>query len=940
MRAHAIPAPLLRTLLAGATLLLATGLFAATGSIASAQGQTSRELAGIAEEQALLQRQLQRLESTMEVLLDRIEAEGRSHTAELLRDALARLHERTTATEGRPELTAIERMDRAREAIEGRQLVQSLEHQAELISELEVLLGILLDRKNLESLEDSIRERRELEGQLDALADREDELQRATAELRESASNEAQQQLEAGLDQLIEEQRNLLRRSEQLGRESGTLALEQIEQELAELLRNQTVDAAVLAEWDPSEAAELASARRALEAAQEAEAAAARLEESAEELARAAGSLEMAASDPERQAELAEQLAEAAERAARHARVTGRESATRAAEALESAREAARQAADGEREAADVARELAERAAAIEKDAERARQPAHEAREAARAALEDLAGREGAAGAVAREASEELGQATREEANRERTREATDRAARTLEKGTSELEFLSEALAGSQASMSQEAQRLQRSLEALPQSNTESGEEASADLAAAAEAMRQASSAARNEEAESAARAAEAAREALERATEALEGVRAEAAAQTEQGAATLAQEQREAAAATEALRERIDEASMDAEAREAVRQALEQAAEAMQRAGGELSEGKTASAAGSQREALSQLSKARSGAEEGVRPRSEEDLARAEELARQQEEIREQILDLARRVDERKNARPTPGMDRASEAAQKAEQSLREGDLSAAEQEEETVEQELRNTRDRLREEEEQYQKLRQEEQLFRIAEEVAGLIEGHRTQITELAEIHAARSPGQPPSRAQKLRLRRVAREEAALGARAGELADAIEEEQALVSATLMRTVESDLVRISRDMGEEGDYQTGDRTRALQRDVEDSLVTLHEALRQEQQRRRSESQQDQQQQDQQEGQNRPGLIPDTAELKLLARMETNIQVEVEELLRLYPELETMDVDELVLDDITRIATKHEALTELFKKMRERIGVPAPPEE
>ena len=53
---------------------------------AAAQGDDalSRELAGIAEEQDLLRRQIQRLRQTMEVLLPRLESEGRVHALDLL----------------------------------------------------------------------------------------------------------------------------------------------------------------------------------------------------------------------------------------------------------------------------------------------------------------------------------------------------------------------------------------------------------------------------------------------------------------------------------------------------------------------------------------------------------------------------------------------------------------------------------------------------------------------------------------------------------------------------------------------------------------------------------------------------------------------------------------------------------------------------------------
>src|SRR5258705_8923129 len=54
-------------------------------------GGSSRERSGLADDQALLQRQLTRLRQTMEILATRFEAEGRTHAAKLLRDGLAQL---------------------------------------------------------------------------------------------------------------------------------------------------------------------------------------------------------------------------------------------------------------------------------------------------------------------------------------------------------------------------------------------------------------------------------------------------------------------------------------------------------------------------------------------------------------------------------------------------------------------------------------------------------------------------------------------------------------------------------------------------------------------------------------------------------------------------------------------------------------------------------
>ena len=81
----------MRRAYAAALLVLPPTLTAAQDAGA---GASSRERAALAEEQALLQRQLARLRQSMELLAGRFEAEGRAHAAKLLRDGLAHISER------------------------------------------------------------------------------------------------------------------------------------------------------------------------------------------------------------------------------------------------------------------------------------------------------------------------------------------------------------------------------------------------------------------------------------------------------------------------------------------------------------------------------------------------------------------------------------------------------------------------------------------------------------------------------------------------------------------------------------------------------------------------------------------------------------------------------------------------------------------------------
>ncbi len=942
-------------------VLTAATVWAAVAPPTAAQdGETNREIHGIAQEQDQLLRQMRRLRGTMEVLLQRLEAEGRTRTAELLRDAITMLDQRTTPETEENPLTIEERMERARETLRSGQLVQSLENQRGLVDELERLLSILLDRKNLEALDDKIEELRALQESIKALANRESELREKTAELRNDAANATQKALEKELGELISRERELLAENETIGRETGTLELEQLEAELARLLRDQNTDAAVLDAWNPQEARMLEGVRQDLARAQRDEARAARLDSAADELQRA-----RRASTPESTERSLEALEAAAERAELHRDASGDAAAKQTAEALRRAAEALKRALaeaqagneneDGEQGDASPANSavpealgeaMRSDAEALAAEAEAARAAAAKARAAAKAALDELPDPNTAAGEAAASVNEALEDAelSAAEGNDADAKRATDDAASRLEAALRDLAMLGAALSSSQEKQAERTERVERGLATMPQAETEAGAEAQASLDRAAEAMRASAEAARTNQAEAAQAEARKAEQALAEAQASLGAARSQAAEAQAKGAEALAQAQAELAQAAGQASEKVESGSMSEAAQAETKTALEKAQQAMERAQKELEEGRSASAASSQREAMQELREALSSANEGVAPESAEDRAQAEELAREQEEIREELLDLARRIRERENASPMPDLERANDAAEEAKESLEQGQLSQAEQKEREVEQELKQIKSKLEEEEDQYQKLRDEEKLFRIAEETQALIEAHREQMQELIELDALRQAGSPPSRAQKLRLRRISREEESLGHRALEMSTAIVEEGALVAGQLFANAADDLDRIATALSDAGDYETGARTQALQRDVDEAFVWMLDALQEEQARRQEEDKKKEEQGEQppQEGENKDSLIPDTAELKLLRRMEISLQDDVLLILQLNPDLADTppeDVDRHILRDISRLALRHERITENFSAMRRRIGIPEPEE-
>lgn len=886
---------------------------------AAPQDDLTREQAALAEEQLLLHRQLMRLRETMVTLAARLEAEGRVHAAELLRAGIAHLDSRGGETEA---YTLEEWMERTREDIRAGRTHTALENQERILINLASLLDILMDRQGLENLEEELEKLKQVRAALGQIADEEAKLREDTEQLHADSANDAQRDLEQGLSEALAEQRSILASSEQQARASGVFDLEAFRSRLEELIAAQTISEEVFAGWDPAAQEQLRSLRPPLESARSAEADQQRLERGEADLRAAAEALE--------NSEPSGELAAAAERAEREARASGREAARAVAEALARAAESAEAASDeGQRKAA-----AAEARQAADELAQQARNSARAgaaAREQVRSLTEPLAGENSAAGRTA----ERVREALKEPESIQETIDELDRGIDTQSQTAQALEASQDQAATETRSLGREA------ASAAERNQVENAEALGSALNDAQEALEAAAEAAREGEAEAGREAAEQGRQALQQAlaevAEALEEAR-EHSDSAEREA--LRERQDQLAEKITQLGEQAAQGSMDPTSEGEVQGSLSEAQESMQQASSQMgSQGSQSDAQKSQREAIDQLEQARRAAEEGIEPQTPEQKERAQEQAQRQEAIKEKLLELAKLNEERNSPLPQPNLTEAASSASEASESLQEGDLNQAQQQEEQTEQQIREALDDLEEEEEQYQRLRQEELLFRVAEEVQAMLEMLEEQMRATREIDASREGRTRVSRSDRVRLRNTSREFEAIAQRASQVRGAIAQEGVAVFAEIVRNVESDLVRIARDMGEGGGYQSGERIQALQEDVHRNLIWLKDALEKELSERQQE-----QQPPPAGGSNGPQppppLVPDVAELKLLRMMEVEVLAKLEQQLQLHPELAgpIEELDPLLLEDISRLAYQHNRISELFTLFRERLEIPAPP--
>lgn len=861
-------------------LALLLALVCAAPSTRLAAQAPPGEPGAIANEQRLLEQQISRLEKTMRNLRDRLATEGRPRALELLDQGLALLAQRDAGQGG---LTVREHMNESTKRSSDRELSRSLEHQEAIVARLEQLLAVLLDRASLDKLDQRAEEAAALTQALTTLSAQQQELRDRAEQAAEQALGPEGQALQRALEALAQAQRDLLARGLAEARADGTLEREQIAAALSELQRAQSTDRAVLQSFDAARAAALDALSKQLAAQAGAE----------------PGAAQQGAQTPEQ----------------RNAAAAARVQAARAA--LEALRDGAH---DRSPDAAAAAAERALEALASAPDAEHALERASEVlqqqaaqlaqvgpmltasqRAQARAARA-LAQQAAASGALDPGARAPLGEDLRaagdameraSEALRQGDEPAAEQAAQAAE------DALTRAAAHLQ--QAQAAQRAQPS-NAQSSSSQTSGSQSSQPQGAENQASQSTAGAQ--------ARAAEQ-QQLLERAAENAARVAGSEAQQSPEGASPSE------ARASDALRE--------------AQQRMTEARDALQR-------GEAQRAADAQDRAATALDAARERLARQAGPRDEAQRSEAEALARAQEELERKMLELAERMQDPQREAAQQHTRNAASRASDAARSLRNGSAKQGAEQAEEARQELEQARQQMREEEQRYQRLRQEELLFQIAEELSGLATRQRALREETAATDRERAGAEAPSRAQKIRLRKLSNEASQLARRCGELSEALANEESLVFAEALSDTRLDLLDLAARMGEEGDWDSGPLVQGLQLQIEERLAWLQQSLNAERERRRQEEEQPQDDAapEQQNGDER--LIPDVAELRLLRQLEQELAEQLTRLEQVNPELARGgEADAITLREIQRLATRHEKITALFARLRARLQLPDP---
>jgi hypothetical protein len=361
-------------------------------------------------------------------------------------------------------------------------------------------------------------------------------------------------------------------------------------------------------------------------------------------------------------------------------------------------------------------------------------------------------------------------------------------------------------------------------------------------------------------------RAAARSRAALQQAEQTLQQALQQASANSTPDMAQAAARQQELRQQADAARQQLTQAQRDgaitAPQRDKAEASLQQAIERMQAAGERLQEGQQASAAAEQQAAAEELQQAMAALDRN-RPADAAQRDRVQQEAARQQKLQEDIVRLAEQLRERKEQAAERKVAQAADAAERARRAMQQGEMEEAIDQQEEARQKLDEAAKELEQEEDRYQDLRQEELLFRMADELTTFLERQRPITAQTAEA-AKSATADGLSRAMRSKVNQLGEEEQDLAGKLATLVQALTEEGNLVYQAVLKANIDDLREVARRLaGRRPDV--GAFTTMLQGDVERRTQDLLAALERERQRRQQERNEQQQQQQQQDrGRNR----------------------------------------------------------------------------
>jgi len=429
----------------------------------------------------------------------------------------------------------------------------------------------------------------------------------------------------------------------------------------------------------------------------------------------------------------------------------------------------------------------------------------------------------------------------------------------------------------------------------------------------------------------------------LEKAADEIRGIREEETAQERESLERLKPEQEDlaqrAAEAGQDLRERSEQAASESASPflDKASGLLDEARDFMNQASQSLEQTDRSGARSRSKLALDRLREAREEVRQAGAAPNEEQRERFRRLSRSQEEIREATDE----VSEAQKAIPgnraeSRSLSQAQEAMEQAQRMLeRSRGERSAELEDEAVRRLNQAERDLL-EQKRQYIGLQQEELLFRLKERITRIRESEEEIHTKTVALEESRvRSGGEFTRLQKLRdLKELQIAQTDLHSSVVEISKAIEDrEDSPVFVWYLEQTAMDMEAVSELLRSE---DTGYYTQGLEESILEKLEGMISDLDEELDRRRDEEGDPNQQQDgEQSGggqQSAPRLVPHVTELKMIRRMQEEVFRRREEFLRDNPAIGDGELTEIQKVVLNRILHQQGSVNEMFRKFKEKL--------
>ncbi len=263
-------------------------------------------------------------------------------------------------------------------------------------------------------------------------------------------------------------------------------------------------------------------------------------------------------------------------------------------------------------------------------------------------------------------------------------------------------------------------------------------------------------------------------------------------------------------------------------------------------------------------------------------RPKQDAEEPNLEELADEQAKTSEQTAQVAEQMrDNEASSEPTPGQDNVEMSRQHmdaaTEQLNQENAAAAGQQQQQAVDQ-LEQAKKQIQQKIDQLKRELQQQRLADLEKRFKDMLTKQQAINRRTIELDAI--PRDEWKRREQLRAVEQSQQERGLG----ELADTClgilrEDGTTTVLPQLVEYLRDDMLVVAERLA---DSKVGPRTQAAEKDIVATIEDILEAI--EQNRSQTDSAQDQNQRDQQGQPGEPGLLPTSAELNLLARLQTRV--------------------------------------------------------